>query len=160
MKINTKSKRINKVLECAAQVVDNLPQWMKNIESIRQAEWKAEQELKKTRKDLNRQLNSYQSKKEKNMITGSEARELAGSTALEIVQSLEPFIRSAAANHERRLMTGYTKDLPHQHFWINGGYTPEPRWVEAKRLLEGFGFEVSFFYEERQFVNMYTLIEW
>lgn len=94
------------------------------------------------------------------MITASEAREQAGATVLEIVESLDPFIRAAAADKKRRLNTGYAQDIPHHDFWVNGGYKPDPKWVEAKQILESHGYKVSFFYEERQFVDMYTVIEW
>lgn len=94
------------------------------------------------------------------MITGDEAREIAGPTASEIVDSLEPFIRSAAATKERCLRTGWVTDLPYRDFWVNDGYSFSPKCKEAQKILESNGFKVSFYYMELQFVDMYTLIEW
>lgn len=94
----------------------------------------------------------------KNLITAEQARELAGPTAEEIVEAVMPYIREAAEKKRRKL-------FPHQqglnqNFWINGGYNLDQKWLDVKNILKGLGYTVDFFYEERQFVDMYTIISW
>lgn len=86
-------------------------------------------------------------------ITAQEARKLAGPTAQDYVNEVYPLIRAAATAHKRSL--NLTDD-----FWVNGGYSSSDPWKEAKKILESDGFIVRFFYEERQFVNMFTIVEW
>lgn len=93
------------------------------------------------------------------MITAKEARELAGKTVKEKVEALCLAIEQAARSKGRQLRTGWEykddKDL-----WIDGGYSRTKEWEEAKNILEGLGYKVTFYYKETQFVDMYTLIEW
>lgn len=93
------------------------------------------------------------------MITAEEARQLAGKTVEEKVESLCATIRELASEHKRVCRCGYDH-AEDADLWIHGGYSGTKDWMEAKKILEGAGFEVSFFYEERQFVDMYTLVKW
>ena len=87
------------------------------------------------------------------MITAKEARELAGPTVEEQVAEVFEAIREAATKGNRRLpLNG--------QFWAYGGYNKSPEWLAAKKLLEDQGFVVSFYYNESQFVDMYTVVEW
>ena len=86
-------------------------------------------------------------------ITAQEARELAGPTVSERVEEVYPKIREAAEKKRRRVAL-------HEDFWVNGGYRGTKEWKEACELLRKDGFIVKFFYEERQFVDMYTVVEW
>ena len=86
-------------------------------------------------------------------ITAAEARELAGPTVEERVDEAYESIRKAATKKQRCI---YLKD----HFWSHGGYSGSDEYQAAVRLLEAAGYKVRFFYEERQFVDMYTIVEW
>ncbi len=86
-------------------------------------------------------------------ITAEEARELAGPTVQERVEAVYPLIRKAAEEKQRMIAL-------HSAFWVNGGYIESTEWKEACKLLRKDGFKVSFYYEERQFVDMYTVVEW
>ena len=86
-------------------------------------------------------------------ITAAEAKSLAGLTIEERVDLVFDQIREAATKRKRELHL--TDD-----FWSRGGYSETPEWKKAKQLLTAEGFKVDFFYEEKQFVNMYTLVKW
>jgi hypothetical protein len=101
---------------------------------------------------------SYRKMKEKETkmttkITAAEARELAGPTVPERVETVYGLIRAAAEAKRRSV------DL-HGEFWANQGYSATSEWQEACRLLEADGYTVGFVYEERQFVSMYTEVKW
>ena len=87
------------------------------------------------------------------MITANEARVLAGPTPKERVDELEPVIRVAAEAGDRSIVL-------HDDFWVHEGYSKTPEYRKACEILEGLGYKVKFFYEERQFVDMYTIVEW
>jgi spore germination cell wall hydrolase CwlJ-like protein len=87
------------------------------------------------------------------MITAKEARELAGPNIEELVAETFEAIREAATKGKRRL------PLDGQ-FWTYGGYNKTPEWLAAKKLLEDQGFVVTFYYNEVQFVQMYTVVKW
>lgn len=87
------------------------------------------------------------------MITASEARGLAGPTVQERVDMLDDMIRKAAAAKQRRINL-------HDPFWVQEGYSGTNDYKQACMILEGLGYKVRFFYEERQFVDMYTIVEW
>ena len=93
------------------------------------------------------------------MINAAEARKMAGPTLDEKIDALGETIKKQASKGHRQCKTGWThqEDLS---LWIDGGYDQSKDWKQAKQILEALGFQVSFFYEEKQFVNMYTLIEW
>lgn len=85
-------------------------------------------------------------------ITAAQARELAGLTVQERVDEVYPLIEKAAKMKLRRV---------HLHdWWAHEGYRASPEWKEAVALLEKDGYKVTFFYEERQFVDMYTIVAW
>jgi hypothetical protein len=86
-------------------------------------------------------------------ITAKEARELAGPTIEERVEEAFETIKEAAKNKNRSAAL-------HGQFWAHGGYDRTNDWCAAAKMLEDEGFTVEFFYEERQFVNMYTLVKW
>ena len=86
-------------------------------------------------------------------ITAAEAKVLAGPTIEERVDSAFDQIRKAATEGKRELHL-------HDDFWARGGYSKTPEWTKALQLLTAEGFQVDFFYEEKQFVNMYTLVKW
>lgn len=86
-------------------------------------------------------------------ITAKEARDLAGPTVEEQVADVFEKIREAATSGKRRLHL-------HGQFWAYGGYHNKPDWLAAKKLLEDQGFVVTFYYNESQFVDMYTVVEW
>lgn len=92
-------------------------------------------------------------------FTAAQARHLAGPTLEEKIAILLESIKSQAANKHRSIRTGY-EHAEDRDLWIDGGYRGTADWKEAKKILEKLGYKVSFFYEERQFVDMYTLIEW
>ncbi len=85
-------------------------------------------------------------------ITAAEARKLAGPTVQERVDEVYPLIREAAEQGKRSIAL--------HDWWANGGYSGTKEWQQAVMILEGDGYKVGFFYEERQFVNMYTTVEW
>jgi len=85
-------------------------------------------------------------------ITAQEARKLAGPTVQERVDDVYPLIRSAAEKKKRSITL--------HDWWADQGYGGTEEYKQACKLLEADGFKVSFFYEERQFVNMYTVVEW
>jgi hypothetical protein len=86
-------------------------------------------------------------------ITAKEARELAGRTPQEEVEIVYPLIQEAARKKKRSI------DL-HGQFLAHGGYSQTKEWREAKKILEQDGFVVTFYYEELQFVNMFTIVSW
>lgn len=93
-------------------------------------------------------------------ITAKEARQLAGPTLEEKLDSLYESIRVVAIDKKRSLRTGYDhKD--DEELWIQGGYSQTADWKAAKKALEEEGFKVTFYYNELSIaVDMYTLIEW
>ena len=86
-------------------------------------------------------------------ITAEEARKLAGPTVEEYADEAFGLIRTVATAGKREAQL-------HGEFWERGGYSGTPEWKQACKILEDAGFEVRFFYEERQFVDMYTIVEW
>jgi hypothetical protein len=85
-------------------------------------------------------------------ITAAEARKLAGPTVQERVDDVYPLIREAAEKGKRSIAL--------HDWWANEGYNRTNEWKQACMILEGDGFKVEFFYEERQFVDMYTVVKW
>jgi len=91
------------------------------------------------------------------MLEANEARKLAGvgdeDRAKELViEVLEKVKTSAAAG--KRVLHLHGKD------WVHGPYNDDPTIKLAYKLLKDLGYKVFFFYEELQFVNMYTVVEW
>lgn len=85
-------------------------------------------------------------------ITAQEARELAGPSVQERVNEVYPLIRSAAEEKKRRIVL--------HDWWADQGYLGSKDYKQACKILESDGYKVTFFYEERQFVDMYTIVEW
>lgn len=86
-------------------------------------------------------------------ITAEKARELAGPTIKEIVDAACAIIEVAAKKKKRRVNLT-------DNFWVHEGYSKTEDWKTAKTTLEKLGFTVEFYYEERQFVDMYTVVSW
>lgn len=86
-------------------------------------------------------------------ITAEQARLLAGATIQERVDLVYLAIEKAA-NAKKRIIR------LHDDFWGYGGYKETEDWKEAVQILKNDGYRVRFFYEERQFVDMYTIVEW
>jgi len=85
-------------------------------------------------------------------ITAQEARQLAGPTVQERVDEVYAKIREAATQGKRYVNL--------HDWWATEGYSGIDEYKQACMILEGDGFKVEFVYEERQFVNMYTSVEW
>ncbi|WP_456281643.1 hypothetical protein M1D55_19570 [Cupriavidus sp. JZ107] len=92
-------------------------------------------------------------------LTAAEARDIAGPTVTERVDAALDVIRAAAEKKQRQVSL-------HGDFWANGGYgsdrstTLARQYDEAVKQLKALGYKVRFFYEERRFVDMYTIVEW
>jgi hypothetical protein len=85
-------------------------------------------------------------------ITAQEARELAGPSVQERINGAYQQIREAAEKQLRKVCL--------HDWWAQEGYRGSKDYKQACMILESDGFKVSFFYEERQFVDMYTVVEW
>ena len=85
-------------------------------------------------------------------ITALEARKLAVPTVQERVDEVYPLIREAAEKGQRRIAL--------HGWWANEGYAGSVEYKLACKILEDDGYIVKFFYEERQFVDMYTVVSW
>lgn len=88
-----------------------------------------------------------------NKFTAEQARLLAGPSVEDHVNEALELIKKAAEKKARKTHLV-------SPFWVNEGYRPTERYKQACKELEGLGYKVSFFYEELQFVNMYTVVEW
>jgi len=91
-------------------------------------------------------------------ITADEAREIAGvlnPRVEEFITRGNKSIKEAAHNGKRRTIVR-DSDVS------QAGYITPPGklWTVASDYFTNKGFNVSFFYEERQFVDMGMLIEW
>ncbi len=97
------------------------------------------------------------------LFNAKQAKELAGPTVeekvLAKVESILVSVKTLAGQGKRQLRAGYDHHAD-TDLWVNGGYSSTDEWKMAKGILEKLGYKVSFFYEERQFVDMYTIIEW
>ncbi|WP_109477655.1 hypothetical protein [Paraburkholderia sp. C35] len=92
-----------------------------------------------------------------NRLTAAQARDIAGPTAeerleLRLGEALNA-VREAAEKKKREIAL-------RGDFWTHGGYGQTADWIAACNALRNLGYEVDFFYEERQFVNMYTIVRW
>ena len=92
-------------------------------------------------------------------FTAEEARKLSGKTLDEKVDGLLAAIAEAAKQHKRQLRTGWEYGAD-EELWIRGGYGKTDEWKEARKMLVDLGYTVEFYYNESQFVDMYTLIKW
>lgn len=88
-----------------------------------------------------------------NVITAEEAKNLSRPSYHEHVAKAFDMIRVAAKNGKTSIhLTG--------DFWEKGGYNGTREWKMACDILKSYGFNVRFFYEERQFVDMYMIVSW
>lgn len=87
------------------------------------------------------------------MLTAAEARKLSGWTAEEYVENVLESVKEEAEKGNRKLCA-YTD------FWTKEGYDGTAKYKKAVDILKDLGYNVRFVYEELQFVNVYTLIEW
>jgi len=92
-------------------------------------------------------------------FTAAEAKKLAGKSVEEKVELLCESIKKNASERKRSLMTGW-EHKEDRDLWIDGGYNHTEDWEKAKKILEALGYKVTFYYQENQFVDMYTIIEW
>ena len=88
-----------------------------------------------------------------NLITAREARKLAGPSVHEVLQAASEDIRKAAKAGNRQV--NLFGDV-----WVRGAHDNTQRYKDARRKLEELGFTVEFYYDTRQFVNMYTIVKW
>lgn len=90
-------------------------------------------------------------------LTAAEARKMAGPTLEETVATMVDdalkAVREAAGQKKRSIAL-------HGDEWTRGGYSRTKEWMGAVATLQSLGYKVDFFYEERQFVNMYTTVGW
>jgi uncharacterized protein HemY len=96
------------------------------------------------------------------MLTAAQARELAGPSLEEKVESLLKTVERLAKEKKRKLRCAYDHKEDDQ-LWVHGGYAAKRggEWYKAKEMLEGLGYKVSFFYSDGSFaVDMYTVVEW
>lgn len=103
--------------------------------------------------NLGQQALEKEHKMKGKMITADEARALSGPSVEEYVEAACESIRNAAT--EKKNMISLMGD-----FWCRGGYDNTESYKQATKMLEDLGFKVEFFYEELQFVNMYTIVKW
>ena len=91
-------------------------------------------------------------------ITADDARELAGVLDREI----ERFIANADVLIEERAKSGKRSVIVRDTYIANAGYNSKTDgpWKIVADIYSKRGFAVSFFYEERQFVDMGMKIEW
>lgn len=86
-------------------------------------------------------------------LTAAQARELAGPTIDDHVAAALVVIKTNAEAKKR-------KAALHDDFWVRGGYGSTDEWNAAVKQLTDLGYHVWFFYQESQFVDMYTVVEW
>ena len=94
------------------------------------------------------------------MITAKEAKSLAGPTAQEYVEALDPLIRAAAGRSEYSLVMATIGDLAdkekYDNFWC--GSDDVSKYEHAKKILTKLGYQVRTV--ERQDQLGYTVIGW
>jgi hypothetical protein len=86
-------------------------------------------------------------------FTAEKAREAFKPTAEDEISAIESDIELAATSGKRELIL-------RSKFWVNEGYSKTPKYQEACNILRENGYTVEFFYEEHQFVDMYTIVKW
>lgn len=90
-------------------------------------------------------------------LTAAQAREIAGQTMEERVNiAVEGALIDIRAAAEKKHRDVHLYGDP----WVHGGYSDTPEYKAACKALRDLGYTVEFFYEERQFVNMYTVVKW
>ncbi len=86
-------------------------------------------------------------------ITAAEARALMPFDAESEVNKVYALIRIAASSGETKLHL-------HDAFWTRQAYEGSSEYNLACEILRADGYTVKFFYEENQFVDMYTIVSW
>lgn len=92
-------------------------------------------------------------------FTAADARLSMPRGANEICEDILIRVRELASQGKNKLRTGYDYGGD-EDVWIHGGYKGSDIWKKCVALLEEAGFSATFVYEERQFVDMCTIIEW
>lgn len=90
------------------------------------------------------------------IITAQEAREMAGPTPEERLESISNMIRKAAADRKRSIIL---RDAPYRD-WL---YVLKPVTEEDNKVIEALkekGFTLSLHYKETQFVDYGLIISW
>ena len=87
------------------------------------------------------------------MITAIEARRISGETVEECAEFFSKHILTAA-NAKQRQVTVYHGKLEDE------AYSGTDYWNSFVKYMSSLGYEVSLFYEERQFVDMRITIKW
>jgi hypothetical protein len=95
----------------------------------------------------------------KKRLTAAQAREIAGPTVSEKVDALLEKIREFAEQKKRSIKIG-RDNCPDTNFWVQGAYKDHDDYHQAKRELEALGYKVEFYYEEKQFVDIFLEISW
>lgn len=92
------------------------------------------------------------------MITADDARKLAGVHEEEV----EAFLNAAENQIRQAAQAGKRFTIVRDTVVCNAGYTSQSKgpWKTVRVKLEAEGFKVSFFYEERQFVDIGMKISW
>lgn len=92
------------------------------------------------------------------VVTAEELRQLMPYAVQNAVRALESTLMERAAKGYTFVRTGY--EYKEDKWLWEYGCNRSPDWFEAKNILENLGYMVSFVYDEQQFFNMHTLIEW
>lgn len=108
--------------------------------------------LKTTGRELNME--------NKKLFSAADAKKLAGKTLDEKIEDVLEAIKNFATAKHRKIRVGAYDYAADEDLWIHGGYSHTKEWNDACNKLTELGYKVRFVYEERQFVDMYTLIEW
>ena len=92
------------------------------------------------------------------MLTAEEARLLMPTVESAVMSLLKTLKERAKRGHRsiRTIRWDYTKDL---YLWNEGGYDKSQAWKDAKKMLEGLGYSVNFYYSHYD-NEKYTLVEW
>jgi hypothetical protein len=91
------------------------------------------------------------------MLTAKEARKLAGVPDEDTIREA---VEIALDRIEHEARSGKRVAKIHNNFWVHEGYSGTAQYTAACKQLADLGYKVKFFYEERQFVDMYTIVEW
>lgn len=90
------------------------------------------------------------------MIKAQEARELATDYVQLYCDELEKLIRKAAEDKNFEVVV---RKNPYSE-WLKNGHPEDKNARETIEILQKNGFRVSYFYEERQFVDTGLKISW
>lgn len=88
-----------------------------------------------------------------NQITAKKAKELAGPSKEEMLETALDSIEEAAKAKKRSVNLL-------ERVWVYGAYDASEDYLWLKGQLTKRGFKVEFYYRELQFVDMYTIVRW